>query len=93
MNHKIFADLINELKNGKTTDLAFPVEDGSVIRRWIPKERLILLGGGHIALPLCRIGAMLDFSVVVVDDPAVFCQSSAFPGGGYGDLRRFWGEY
>lgn len=79
MNHKIFADLINELKNGKTTDLAFPVEDGSVTRRWIPKERLILLGGGHIALPLCRIGAMLDFSVVVVDDRPSFANHLRFP--------------
>lgn len=79
MDHKIFADLIEKLKNGVTTDLSFEADGETVVRRWIPKERLILLGGGHIALPLCRIGAMLDFSVVVVDDRPSFANQLRFP--------------
>lgn len=39
-------------------------------RLFRPRERLILLGGGHIAQPLCRMAAMLDFDVTVVDDRA-----------------------
>ena len=33
-----------------------------------PRERLIILGGGHIAQPLCEFAAKCDFSVTVVDD-------------------------
>ena len=48
-------------------------------RRWTPGERLILLGGGHIAQPLCRMGAMVDFAVTVVDDRPSFADKSRFP--------------
>lgn len=79
LNHKIFEDLLKKMKDGEATELAFPVEGGSVVRRWVPRERLILLGGGHIALSLCRIGAMLDFSVAVVDDRPAFANHLRFP--------------
>lgn len=79
MDHKIFEDLIEKLKREKTAELPFSADGCTVIRRWVPKERLILLGGGHIALPLCRIGAMLDFSVVVVDDRPSFANHLRFP--------------
>ena len=79
MDHKIFGNLIEGLKQGVTTDLPFEADGTAWVRRWIPRERLILLGGGHIALPLCRIGAMLDFSVVVVDDRPSFANQLQFP--------------
>ena len=44
-----------------------------------PKERLILLGGGHIAQPLCRYGADLGFAVTVVDDRPSFANHARFP--------------
>jgi xanthine dehydrogenase accessory factor len=40
---------------------------------------MILLGVGHIALPLCKIGAILNFSVVVVDDRPSFANHLRFP--------------
>lgn len=49
------------------------------IRNFRPKERLILLGGGHIAQPLCRYGAELGFVVTVVDDRPSFANRSRFP--------------
>ena len=42
-------------------------------------DMLILLGGGHIAQPLCRMAAMLDFDVTVVDDRPDFAAASRFP--------------
>lgn len=79
MDHKIFADLVERVEEGKKADLLFEAEGFSEVRRFIPKERLILLGGGHIALALCKIGVMLDFSVSVVDDRPGFCNPLRFP--------------
>lgn len=40
--------------------------------------RLVILGGGHIALPLSRIGRMLDFFVAVVDERPEFANRERF---------------
>lgn len=54
--------------------------DGTLYRRnFHQKERLILLGGGHIAQPLCRYGTDLGFSVTVVDDMPSFANVLRFP--------------
>lgn len=42
-------------------------------------ERLIVLGGGHIALPLAEFGARLGFSVLVIDDRYEFANKARFP--------------
>lgn len=51
----------------------------SYIRHFRPKERLILLGGGHIAQPLCRYGVDLGFTVTVADDRPSFSNHQRFP--------------
>lgn len=43
------------------------------------KERLTIFGGGHIALPLAKIGELLDFSVIVVDDREKYANNHRFP--------------
>ncbi len=45
----------------------------------LPQERLIVLGGGHIALPVCEFGAKCGFSVCVVDDRPDFANRVRFP--------------
>jgi xanthine dehydrogenase accessory factor len=40
---------------------------------------LLIAGGGHIAVPLGRMGAMLGFRVVVVDDRPIFANEERFP--------------
>jgi xanthine dehydrogenase accessory factor len=44
-----------------------------------PEERLIVLGGGHIALPLAEFAVKIGFSVHVVDDRPSFANASRFP--------------
>lgn len=44
-----------------------------------PASRLIILGGGHIALPLARIGKLLSYEVTVVDDRPTFASPERFP--------------
>jgi xanthine dehydrogenase accessory factor len=42
-------------------------------------NRLIIVGAGHIAAPLCALGAMLGFHVTVIDDRASFANRERFP--------------
>ncbi len=79
MRHEVFENLERQMEIGNTADLTFETEDHSVVRRFVPKERLILLGGGHIALALSRAASLLDFSVSVADDRPSFCNPVRFP--------------
>jgi xanthine dehydrogenase accessory factor len=45
----------------------------------IPSPVLLIFGGGHISFFLERIGKMLDFYVVVVDDRPEFANAERFP--------------
>ncbi|MDF2802161.1 MAG: hypothetical protein K0S61_2064 [Anaerocolumna sp.] len=44
-----------------------------------PKERLIILGGGHIALPLAEFAAKTGFEVIIGDDRPSFANKQRFP--------------
>ena len=59
---------------------AEPTEEGLVVREPVlPQERLIVLGAGHIALPVCQFGAACGFTVCVVDDRPDFANRARFP--------------
>jgi xanthine dehydrogenase accessory factor len=51
-------------------------------RVFLPAQRLIILGGGHVSHPLCRYAADLDFDVVVADDRPSFANAVRFPDAG-----------
>jgi len=55
--------------------------DGTVFfaEPYVPHSRLIILGGGHIALPLAEFGAKCGFSVTVADDRPMFANKQRFP--------------
>ncbi len=40
---------------------------------------LIIVGGGHIALPLAQLGSLCDFAVTVLDDRPAFVTRERFP--------------
>jgi xanthine dehydrogenase accessory factor len=42
--------------------------------------QLVIVGAGHIAMPLAQLGALLDFRVTVLDDRAEFATAERFPG-------------
>ena len=46
---------------------------------YYPEDRLIVLGGGHVALPLTEFAARCGFAVTVVDDRPFFCNRERFP--------------
>ena len=79
MKQSVFEEIREQLSRGMTAEAVFEADGQSWRRRWMPRERLILLGGGHIAQPLCQMGALLDFSVTVLDDRPVFANHLRFP--------------
>ena len=56
-------------------------DDGSILfaEPYAPPSRLVILGGGHIALPLAEFGAKCGFSVTVADDRPMFANRQRFP--------------
>ena len=59
----------------------FYSEDGSltVVETYMPRPRMIILGGGHIALALTQMAKACDFYVVVFDDRPMFANDARFP--------------
>jgi xanthine dehydrogenase accessory factor len=45
----------------------------------LPPPELVIVGAGHVARPLCRVGAMLGFRVTVLDDRPEFATRERFP--------------
>ncbi len=44
-----------------------------------PPEELVIVGAGHIAVPLARMAKVLDFVVTVIDDRSAFANRARFP--------------
>jgi xanthine dehydrogenase accessory factor len=44
-----------------------------------PPEELVIVGAGHIAVPLARMAKLLDFEVTVIDDRSAFANRTRFP--------------
>ena len=70
--------VLRETEAGRASEITKEIDGERYVRRFIPEERLILLGGGHIAVPLCKMASMLDFAVTVVDDRPSFANSARF---------------
>lgn len=49
-----------------------------IVEHIISKPRLIICGGGHIALSLASIAKMLDFNITVIDDREEFASRERF---------------
>jgi len=45
----------------------------------LPKPVLVVVGAGHVAVPVAEVGRLLDFEVVVIDDRPSFANVARFP--------------
>lgn len=45
----------------------------------IPRPTLVVVGAGHVAVPIAQVGRLLDFEVIVVDDRPSFANAARFP--------------
>lgn len=74
-----FKTILQKVKTGQPAQWKVCVDGVTYTRNFLPQERLILLGGGHIAQPLCSFAATLGFAVIVVDDRIAFANRARFP--------------
>lgn len=76
--------LAREVLAGRAVAGAHEVEIGEVrctlyLEAYRPPAELVIVGAGHIARPLCRLGAMLGLRVTVLDDRPAFATRERFP--------------
>lgn len=50
------------------------------VERFRPPPELVVVGAGHIAVPLASIGSLLGWRVTVLDDRSDFARRERFPG-------------
>lgn len=70
------------LETGGTARRALTVEGEAIellAEAHQPPERLVIVGAGHIAVPLAELGALLGFRVLVLDDREAFATADRFP--------------
>lgn len=95
LEQKVIADALEALKDGKpryeTYLFSTRPEDkqrsvglcGGEVDIYIdiirPDPTLLIIGAGHIAIPLARMGALLDMRIVVVDDRPDYANKERFP--------------
>jgi xanthine dehydrogenase accessory factor len=51
----------------------------TIAERFLPRPRMIIFGGGHIAVPLVHIASILQFDVTLFDDRPSFANCGRFP--------------
>lgn len=74
-----FRAVLDTVRRGLPAALELEIEGETYLRQFRPRERLIVLGGGHVAQPLCTFAAALGFAVTVVDDRPFFANQARFP--------------
>lgn len=55
------------------------LHDGLYAELHVPRPDLVIVGAGHIAQPLCTVGALLGFRVRILDDRPEFATDERFP--------------
>ena len=76
---KEFQDILDAVTEGREAMLIRTVGERVYARRFLPPERLILLGGGHVSLALYEAALQVGFAVSVVDDRPAFSSYTRFP--------------
>ncbi len=81
---QLIEQAVNAIKEGKpqTVKMPLPVCAGVItcfINVFPSQETLILIGAGHVAQPMAKLGKMLGFRVIVIDDRPEYASKERFP--------------
>lgn len=82
LDERVVADARGALAEGRSRLLRYAVEGGTLQVFVDVQERpptLLIVGAGHIAMPLAKLGKLLDFYVAVLDDRPAFANRTRFP--------------
>ena len=61
MDRSVFRNVEANLKKGIRQQITVDAGGETYTRQFVPYQRLILLGGGHVSQALCNFAAELDF--------------------------------
>jgi len=79
LSNEIYEKINLSLATGKLQTINTQDNKAIVIEPFIPKPRLIVFGGGHIAKPLIEFASRVGFSIIVIDDRPFFANKGRFP--------------
>ncbi len=79
----VLEELREVMRTRKVTTKSFELGTGQsalvFFELFMPPPSLIVVGAGHIAVPLAAMGKMLDYEVIVIDDRTTFANKARFP--------------
>ena len=78
-DREIFKSVLKDIEFKKGTYICKSGSEEIFVEDIAGKPNLIICGGGHIALPLSRMGKMLEFNVTVIDNREEFANEERFP--------------
>lgn len=76
---KVSEILKDTVKKAKGTGVVRSDGQEIFVETYEKNPRLIILGGGHVSLPVAEIGRLLGFHITVMDDRAEFVTKERFP--------------
>ena len=68
MKREEIRQVLNALAERRPAAMSRTVDGKEYVRRFLPEERLILLGAGHVSQATAKLAHMVGFSVTVVDE-------------------------
>ncbi len=82
LQERVVADAPSVLAGGESQWRSYAFEEGQVgvfFDLVVPRQTLVVVGAGHVAVPIAEVGRLLDFEVVVIDDRPSFANPERFP--------------
>ncbi len=82
LEERVLADTESAIGDGRSQVRSYSFETGQVSVFFdlaLPPSTLVVVGAGHVAMPMAQVGKLLDFDVIVVDDRASFANAERFP--------------
>ena len=79
LSENIYREIQLSMNTGRIRVFNMKEKKSLIIEPFIPKPRLIVFGGGHIAMPLSEFASKVNFAVTIIDDRPFFANSIRFP--------------
>lgn len=79
LSDDIYSEISLSLETGEIRNVNIEENKSVLVEPFVPKPRLVVFGGGHIAKPLSEFASKVGFAVTVVDDRPSFANSGRFP--------------
>jgi xanthine dehydrogenase accessory factor len=82
LQQRVMADAPMVLESGESKWRSYTMDEGQVgvfFDLAVPRPTLVVVGAGHVAMPIAEVGRLMDFEVVVIDDRPSFANRERFP--------------